>query len=372
VYYKTIGITNLRTPIIGWVGNNGSVTTDELFYLTYNGTQSFNQSNINGKFLIFDLTGLALVNPSYDSTFISNNTNKYTLSEITNIKNLLKNEINTPYAFNALTNTQLTNAELSFIGFSFAPTISSISPFFGYTYKSTPVTITGTNLNYDTTVSFDDSSVSIIDISGTVIRFNAPPHPSGNIQIIVTTIFGSSNGTFTYIQYPCFKQDTKILTNNGYIPVQNLKKGDLIKTLLHEYKPIFMIGKKEIYHPAAEERIKDQLYQCSQKEYPELFEPLIITGCHCILVDNFTNEEQKQKVREVNGHIYVTDNKYRLPSCADPRASIYEKPGTYTIYHFSLENDDYYMNYGVYANGLLVETCSKRYLKELSNMTLIE
>ena len=31
------------------------------------------------------------------------------------------------------------------------------------------------------------------------------------------------------------------------------------------------------------------------------------------------------------------------------------------------------MNYGIYANGLLVETCSKRYLTELelSNMTLI-
>jgi len=37
-----------------------------------------------------------------------------------------------------------------------------------------------------------------------------------------------------------------------------------------------------------------------------------------------------------------------------------------------LENDNYYTNYGVYANGLLVETSSKRYLKELSEMTLIE
>lgn len=30
-----------------------------------------------------------------------------------------------------------------------------------------------------------------------------------------------------------------------------------------------------------------------------------------------------------------------------------------------------YINYGIYANGLLVESCSKRYLKELSNLTLI-
>jgi hypothetical protein len=51
---------------------------------------------------------------------------------------------------------------------------------------------------------------------------------------------------------------------------------------------------------------------------------------------------------------------------------VYETPGTYTIYHLALEHDDYYYNYGIYANGLLVETCSKRYLQELANMELIE
>ena len=67
----------------------------------------------------------------------------------------------------------------------------------------------------------------------------------------------------------------------------------------------------------------------------------------------------------------MTDKKYRLPACADDRASIYEVEGDVTIYHIALENADYYMNYGIYANGLLVETCSKRYLKELSRMELI-
>jgi hypothetical protein len=61
-----------------------------------------------------------------------------------------------------------------------------------------------------------------------------------------------------------------------------------------------------------------------------------------------------------------------LPACVDERAKPYEKAGSHTIYHIALEHDDYYMNYGIYANGLLVETCSKRYLKELSNMILIE
>ena len=132
-----------------------------------------------------------------------------------------------------------------------------------------------------------------------------------------------------------------------------------------------MIGKMDVFHPALKERIKDQLYVCSQEQYPEVFEPLVITGPHSILVDNFTGEAQKEKVGNVLKKIYVTDGKYRIPACVDLRASIYEAPGTNTIYHLALENDNYYSNYGIYANGLLVETCSKRYLKELTNMTFI-
>ena len=219
------------------------------------------------------------------------------------------------------------------------------------------------------------------DINGVIIN-SMSAYPEYNRFNLYADIIGGETinnqclFTITPISDPsqmaCFKEDTKILTNKGYIPIQDLRKGDLVKTLKHDYKAIDMIGKREIYHPASKERIKDQLYQCSQSEYTKIVEPLIITGCHSILVDNFRDKEQKQKVIEVNGNTYVTDDKFRLPACADPRTSIYETPGTYTIYHLALENDNYYMNYGIYANGLLVETCCKRYLKELSNMNLIE
>jgi BspA type Leucine rich repeat region (6 copies)/Hint domain len=172
--------------------------------------------------------------------------------------------------------------------------------------------------------------------------------------------------------YPCFKEDSLILTDKGYKPVQDLRTGDLVKTLLNGFLPIDMIGKRDIVHSAnVEDRIKDQLYKCSQTEYPDIFEPLVLTGCHSILVDKFASKEQRAKTIEVNGDTFFTDNKLRLPVCADERATVYEIPGTYTIYHLALKNPDYYMNYGIYANGLLVESCSKRYLKELSNMELI-
>ena len=188
-------------------------------------------------------------------------------------------------------------------------------------------------------------------------------------------VSNANNGTISQISLPslpCFKEGSKILTEQGYKLVQDLRKGDLIKTLKHDYLPIDMVGKREMLHAALEERIKNQLYQCSPTEYQEVFEPLIITGCHSILVDNFVSQEQKEKTIEVLGKIYITDNKYRLPACVDEKASVYEVPGTYTIYHIALENEHYTGNYGIYANGLLVESCSKRYLKELSEMELIE
>jgi len=170
----------------------------------------------------------------------------------------------------------------------------------------------------------------------------------------------------------CFNKNTKILTNNGYKCIQELRKGDLVKTLINGFVPIDMIGYKDITHLASSNRIKDQLYKCTQDQYPEIFEDLIITGCHSVLVDKFVNEEQKEETLKVLGDIYVTDEKYRLPVCLDNKASVYETAGDYTVYHLALENNNYYFNYGIYANGLLVETCSKRYLKELSGMQLIE
>ena len=194
---------------------------------------------------------------------------------------------------------------------------------------------------------------------------------------LVATAEFAVNGSFPdsiyTTQYACFKEGTKILTDQGYRLIQDLRKGDLVKTLLHGFKPIDLIGKRDIFHSASKERIKDQLYKCTRRQYPEVFADLIITGCHCILVSNFISEEEREKSFEVNGgDVFITDEKYRLPACVDEKTQVYEIEGTHTIYHLALENENYYKNYGIYANGLLVESCSKRYLKELANMELIE
>jgi len=170
---------------------------------------------------------------------------------------------------------------------------------------------------------------------------------------------------------PCFKEGSLILTIDGYVPIENLHKGDLVKTLTKGYLSIEIIGKKTITN-SKNDIPGNKLYICTNENYPEVFEDLYMTGFHSILVDSFISMEQKQKTINTNGDAYVTERKYRLPVCVDNRAIPYETEGQQTIYHLALENDDYYMNYGIYANGLLVESSSKRYLKELSKMTLIE
>ena len=189
---------------------------------------------------------------------------------------------------------------------------------------------------------------------------------------LASTITSIADNTYVNtFAVPCFHEDTRILTNKGYKMVKELRRGDSIQTLCHGFLPIDCIGYSTIHNSGDTERISKRLYRCSPDVYDELFEDLIVTGCHSILVDDF-KEGEREKTFELLEDIFITDDKLRLPACIDERAIPYEKEGTFTIWHFALENENYYENYGVYANGLLVETTSKRYMRELSNMILIE
>ena len=172
----------------------------------------------------------------------------------------------------------------------------------------------------------------------------------------------------------CFKEGSKILCfvdgKETYLPVETLKPGTFVKTYLHGYKAIDMIGHSKLYNPAHTLRGKNRLYVCKKEKYPEITEDLVITGCHSILVDSVT-EKQYKDIEEFAGRIYVTDKLCRFPACLDDRAEPYTEEGVHTIWHFALTHNDYYMNYGVYANGLLVETTSRRMMKDLSGMELV-
>jgi hypothetical protein len=233
-----------------------------------------------------------------------------------------------------------------------------------YTSNFTPPTTSLTNIPGTALLLFNNPSDLFVDGSSnnyTVTKYTSPNFPTASTDTPVAYVI-------------CFKENSKILCFvdgvEKEILVQDIRSGVLVKTSLNGYVPVHMIGTSKLFNPGNSERFTDRLYLCKKEMYPELNEDLIITGGHSILVDEL-KEDQKEKTINKFKEIYITDDKYRLVAEFDDRAVPYEIEGEFNIYHFALENENYYYNYGIYANGLLVETCSKRYLKELSNMKFL-
>ena len=182
------------------------------------------------------------------------------------------------------------------------------------------------------------------------------------------------NGDGNYYMYPanpCFLKGTKILTLvddvEVYRPIEDLKKGDLVKTFKSGYKKVEVLGSSELENPWHDERIENRLYVCTPANYSELTEDLYITGCHSILVTKLTDVEREALNKK--GGAFVTEGRYRLMACVDERAVPWASKGLYTVMHLALENADEKMNYGIYVNGgLLVETSSINFLKNRSNI----
>ena len=173
--------------------------------------------------------------------------------------------------------------------------------------------------------------------------------------------------------YPCFLKGTMIETMKGMIPVEELHPNMFVKTYEHSYVPIKLIGKRTITHDSKKERSKEQLFVCKKELYPGATEDLVVTGCHSLLVKrDFLEKEEEQRIIDANGGIYLTDKLVRLPAVADLQTIIYPEDGEHEIYHFALDHTDDRMNYGIYANGILAETCSIRYISEHSGMKLLE
>jgi alpha-tubulin suppressor-like RCC1 family protein len=182
----------------------------------------------------------------------------------------------------------------------------------------------------------------------------------------------------------CFKEGTKILALNSqfvdeFIPVEELKQGDLIKTHKHGYKKLESIGFSNIYNSGDDERTKNRLYIYKKQDIQELAEDVVVTGCHSVLVDRLTEKEKEETIKQTK-RVFVTDDKYRLMAFLDSASKPYTDEGNFKIWHFCLENENIYMNYGVFAGGttygnakpgLLVESASHFSLKTYSNMTII-
>jgi hypothetical protein len=188
----------------------------------------------------------------------------------------------------------------------------------------------------------------------------------------------SGSGLFTRnassISTPCFLEGTKVLCLlsglETYLAVETLRPGTLVKTP-GGFKRVDKIGKSGILNPGHSGRTMDRLYLCRKENFPELTEDLYITGYHSILVDELTENEQKRTL-EINGQVFEASGKKCLMAAVCEKTEPWAQEGTFTIWHFSLEDEDEKSKFGVYSNGLLTETCSVEYMDTSSLHTRLE
>lgn len=169
-------------------------------------------------------------------------------------------------------------------------------------------------------------------------------------------------------QNTCFNKGTQILcwkdNKEQYIAVENLRKGMLVKTLDHGYKPIELM--KRGVHTLG--RLVDKgMYK--MKKQGTMINDLEMTGFHAILVDENDSEYESDKLIQSK---HFKSNKDKLPIDGKIRIRSmfchnFEKMpiNEYTIYSFALDRDQY--QYGIWANGVLVETTSHNVLEAMSN-----
>jgi hypothetical protein len=162
--------------------------------------------------------------------------------------------------------------------------------------------------------------------------------------------------TLSWDEPPCFNEGTKILCLNNdffeeYRLVENLRKGDLVKSYKHGYRKIDLIGKNQMINNP------DVWNKCMYKMKKS---DLIVTGGHSILVDTIDSpEEEEENNKKFGEPIQIDDKKLLLASVSKDFEKLEDK-NLYTYYHFVLENNgNDEERFGVWANGILTETPSK-------------
>jgi len=167
----------------------------------------------------------------------------------------------------------------------------------------------------------------------------------------------------------CFNQGSKILYLNKkmkdtYIAIENLKKGDFVKTFKHGYRKISKIIKGSFRNNPNNWNMC--MYKMAKTESNGLLEDLIVTGGHSILVDNITKEQQaKYDEMGLTDFSKITiDGKRLLLACVSEQFTPMPDNDMYTYYHLLLENNnDEEERFGIWANGILTETPNEKALK---------
>jgi len=190
-------------------------------------------------------------------------------------------------------------------------------------------------------------------------------------QIVSTTTKFSNNLSIlnnnqSSILASCLDENTLILCLNNdmtdvLIFIKDLKPNMIVKTYKHGYRRIKYIIKGTLLNDINNK--KDSLYIYHKIE--NSIKDLILTGGHSILVDTMTDEENILNNEYFQNNVPIIDNKYCLLACVSKSCTQIEDTNEYTYYNLVLDNDNITDRYGIWADGVLVETPSEEYYKSI-------
>lgn len=176
-------------------------------------------------------------------------------------------------------------------------------------------------------------------------------------QVYVASPIGAIT-TFD-VEPACYLEDTDILCFNEktqsdeYKKVQELKRGDLVKTKYHGYKKLVKLYCQTL--PVYKNTFSSSIYKLSKHKNPNLTKDLFITGGHSIAVDCLSPQEEEKQFQIWQEPQMIDDKQLLLAGCGDDFVKMVKKR-TYQSYHFTLEPNETNNRYLVWANGILSES----------------
>lgn len=239
---------------------------------------------------------------------------------------------------------------------------------------TTSLTTTGTGSTYSL-VNSASGDVNINSSSGQMTYTGASQTNSYTLIVMnYNTSGGGSYWGYNLINFTlnidvptCYLEGTQILCySKGYIPIQDIKPGMLVKTYKHGYKKVIAIEKCLISKKQGQTSTpSNRLYVLKRDVNNHLFADLYITGMHSILVSRIpTYKKAIAFYGENNPKDMKIEDKYLLPAVINDKCRLVEAdelgtPGNYhQVYHVVLEHVNRYRNYGIWANGILSESLS--------------
>ena len=155
----------------------------------------------------------------------------------------------------------------------------------------------------------------------------------------------------------CFLKGTEILclidNEEKYIKIEDISDDTMIKTYKHGYKKLLYKSHQKVHNNIV----------CMKKDSLDTnvpFNDLKVTTGHSMLVDNLTDDE----ITEIEkwNPVKKIDDKFLILSRVSKYFEEYNTKELNNVYHLILEADDLDTQYGIYANGVLMESMSKRFL----------